>query len=118
MEMTMMIAVGAILLISMGRAAQSQIKNAIDNRNYMIALNLAKQQMAIMNLAAYPAVGTTAPASDAAFPDFVFSQVVTSVATSGGNSIRQIEMDVSANGKQLIALYAYRSNIVTFGNGS
>ena len=117
-ELVIMIAVSSALFVGMGRAVQSQIDTATDNRDYLIALHLAKRQMAIMNEAAYPAVGTTTPASDADFPSFTFYQVVTSVATSGTNSIRQIQMDVLRGSTVLVRLYTYRSNIITFGNGS
>ena len=117
-ELVIMIAVSSALFVGMGRAVQSQLKTATDNRDYLIALHLAKQQMARMNEAAYPAVGTTAPASDAAFPNFTFSQVVSAVVTSGTSSIRQIQMDVLKGSAVLVRLYTYRSNIITFGNGS
>jgi hypothetical protein len=118
LELTMMIALGSILIIGISRGAQAQIKNTVDMRNYMIALNLAKKQMAIMNNGAYPAVGTTAPAADAAFPNFTYSQVVSSVATSGVYSIRQIQLDVLNGTRVLVRLYTYRSDLITFGNGS
>ena len=117
-ELVIMIAVASALLVGMGRAVQSQIKMATDNRDYLIALDLAKQQMAVMNEGAYPAVGTTTPAPDAAFPGFTFSQVVTSVAVSGSKSIRQIQMDVLKGSTVLVRLYTYRSDLITFGNGS
>ena len=118
MEMTIMIAVAAVLITGISRAAQTFIKAEVDNRNYLIALNLAKQQMAIMNLAAYPGAGTTTPASDGAFPNFAFTQVVSNVATSGANTVNQIRMDVSVNGNVVVRLYTYRTNTVSFGNGT
>ncbi len=117
MELTLMIAVGAILTLGIGRSIQNQIASAIDIRNYMVAMNLGKQQMAIMNNAAYPALGTTTPASDASYPNFTFSQVVTSVAISGGNNIRQIQMDVLIGSDVIIRLYTYRTNTGVFGDG-
>ena len=119
-ELVIMTAVASALFVGMGRAVQGQIKIATDNRDYMIALNLAKQQMALMNLAAYPAVATTTPASDAAFPGFTFSQAVTSVATDvgSGRSLRQIQFDVLRQGIVLVRLITYRTDVVTFGNGS
>ena len=118
MELTLMIAVGAILLVGVGRAIQNQMVNAIDMRNFMVSLNLVKRQMAVMNNAAYPAVGTTSPATDALFPNFTFTRVVTAVAANGANNIRRIQMDVSIGGDLIVRVYTYRTNTATFGNGT
>jgi prepilin-type N-terminal cleavage/methylation domain-containing protein len=119
LEMVMMIAVGAVLFTGISRASQTQIKSAIDNRNYLVALNLAKWRMAIMNNLAYPASATTTPTSDTSFPDFTFSQVVSAdVATSGVYSIRSIQLDVLNGAKVIVRLNTYRTNVATFGNGS
>ena len=118
-ELVIMIAVSSALFVGMGRAVQSQIKMAGDNRDYLIALNLAKQQMAIMNLASLPAVGTTTPSDvGVAFSGFTFTQVVTSIAVSGSFNLRQIQMDVLKGGTVLVRLYTYRTDLVTFGDGS
>ena len=120
-EMSIMIAVGSFLFISLGRAVMGLVENAIDNRNYTTALNIAKWQMAKMNNAAYPAVvAETAQTADPAFPSFIPTQTVVDVATSGTNSIRQITVRVrldSVSGTVLIRLDTYRSDIITFGNG-
>ena len=117
-----MIAIGAVLFTGMTRAAQTLMETAIEGRNYMIALNLAKWQMAISNNAAYPAVvAETAQTADAAFPNFIPTQTVTSVATNGANSIRLITIRIRLNsvtGPVLVRLDTYRSNIITFGNGT
>lgn len=119
-ELVIMIAVSSALFVGMGRAVQSQIKMAGDNRDYLIALNLAKQQMAIMNLnTTLPAVGTTTPTDvGVAFSGFTFSQVVTSIAVSGSNNLRRIQLDVLKGSTVLVRLYTYRTDLVTFGNGT
>ena len=121
-EMTIMIGVAAVLFISVSRAAQTLVDASVENRNYLVALNLAKNQMAIMNNAAYPAVAAeTTQTAISPFTDFIPTQEVVSVATSGGNSIRQITIRIrlgSATGSVLIRLDTYRSNILTFGNGT
>ncbi len=122
MELTIMIAIGAVLFTGLSRAVQTLMETAIENRNYMIALNLAKWQMAISNNAAYPAVAAeAAQTADTAFPNFIPTKQVVSVATSGGNSIRIITIRVrlgSSTGPVLVRLDTYRSNIITFGNGT
>ena len=121
-ELVMMTAIGGIILTSVSLATQTQIRTAIDNRNYLVALNLAKQEMAVMNLGTYPAVAAEAAlTADSAFPDFIPTQEVVSVATNGGNSIREIRIRIrkgSISGAVLVALYTYRSDILTFGNGT
>lgn len=118
MELIMMIAVGAVLFIGTSRAVHTQIKKAIELRNYMIALNLARQKMAVMNNAACPAVGTTTPAADGSFSGFTFSQVVTSIGTSGTSDIcNQVRMDVLKGTDVIVRLYTYCSNLVSFGDG-
>ena len=122
LELTITIAVGSVLLISITRAAHTQLKNAIVARNYVIALNLAKMQMAMMNNAAYPAVAAEAAlTADVTFPNFIPTQEVVSVAVSGGDSIREVRIRIregSVTGSVLVLLYTYRSNIITFGNGT
>ena len=121
-ELVMMTAIGGIILTGMSLATQTQMRTVIDNRNYLIALNLAKQEMAVMNLAAYPAVAAEAAlTADPAFPNFTPTQEVVSIATNGGNSIREIRIRIrkgSISGPVLVALYTYRSDILTFGNGT
>ena len=121
-EMTLMIGVGSVLMFGLTFAAHAQLKAVVDNRNMLIALNLAKLQMALINNAAYPAVvSETAQTADTAFPDFIPTKEVVSVDTSGGNSIREIRIRVrygSSSGPVLVVLYAYRSDIITFGNGT
>ena len=92
--------------------------------NTLIALQLAKKQMAVMNLGTCPSVGVTNPSVDGgsgSFPGFTMTQTVTNCGagcTSGSDVLNQVQLDVIANGKVLIRLYTYRTNIVTFGNGS
>ena len=126
-ELVIMIAIGGILSLGLGKAAGNLIKMELQNRDYLIALNIAKRQMAIMQNAAYPAVAAEAAlTADAAFPNYIPTQTVVSIATSvdaGGttNSIRQITIRVRLNslaGAVLIRLDTYRSNIITFGTGS
>ncbi len=123
MELTIMIAVAGVLFTGFTRAVQNQIRNVTLNRNYMIALNIAKREMAEINLGAYPAVdgAETALTADADFPSFIPTRFVTSVAISGSNSIRLITVRVrlnSVSGTQLIRLDTYRTDLVSFGNGS
>ena len=122
MEMTIMIAISAVLMTGMTRAIQTLLELSNDNRDYLIALNLARRQMAMINLAGYPAVvaSETGLTPDGDFPSFTPTWQVTDVATSGGNSIRLIIVRVrrgSSTGPVLIRLDTYRSNIITFGNG-
>lgn len=120
-EMVMMIAISSVLFIGLSRAVHAQLKSAILHRNYLIGLNLTKMQMGTMNNAAYPAIATTAPASDALFPNFVYSQTVSNVLTSGANTLNQILLDVTVGGSVIVRVYTYRTNTVTgtqgFGNG-
>lgn len=120
-ELIIMIAIAAAMFVGTSRAYQTLVQATTINRDYLIALNLAKRQMAIMNNSAYPAVvAETALAADPAFPDFIVTQQVASVATSGVNSIRLVTVRVrrgSISGAILIRLDTYRNSLVTFGNG-
>ena len=121
-ELTMMIAIGAIIFTGISKSAQSLMKGALDNRNYLVALNLAKRQMAIMNNAAYPTVAAEASVgADAAFPDFIPTQEVVNIVTNGSDTLNEIRVRVhyqTAAGPVLILLRTYRSNVITFGNGT
>jgi type II secretory pathway pseudopilin PulG len=121
-ELVLMIAISSVLLISLSRAVQALIESQVVMRDTYIALNLAKLQMAKMNNAAYPAAGTTNPTSAESFTDFGYTQVVTEIFTSGGNSVREIYLDVTRAGEVLVRLYTYRTNAVNgttgFGNGA
>ena len=118
----MMIAVGGILAMGITRAAQGQIREAMDNREMLVALNLAKRQMAIDNNVALPAVAAeTSLGADGTFPQMFVTREVTSVAISGSNNLRQIIIRVrkgSAAGPILIAMYTRRTDLLTFGNGA
>lgn len=120
-ELTMMIAVAAVFFIGLSRGYMTLVKCTADSRDYLIAYNLARRQMAIMNNSAYPAVvAETALAADPDFPNFIPTQTVTSVATSGSNSIRLITVRIRRNslsGAVLVRLDTYRTDLVTFGNG-
>ena len=119
MEMTMMIAIGAVLLSGLSRAVQNEVYQTNELRYKLIATHLANRQMAIMWNTAYPSVGTSSSAQiDATdFPSFMYTQGVADVATNGGNSLRSIEIIVTLNGKEYARLESYWSNVVTFGNG-
>lgn len=123
LEMAITIGIAAVLFTGMTRAGQNLMKAAIDNRNYVIALNLAKRHMAVMNNeVTVPAViAETAQAADGVFPSFIPTRQVVAVAASGANYIRQITVRIrigSVTGPVLIRLDTYRSNIITFGNGT
>jgi hypothetical protein len=121
-ELVITIAIAAVIFTGMSGAVQAVIGSSTQNRNYGIALGLAKRQMAVMNNAAYPAVAAeTALSADAAFPDFIPTQEVVSVATDGSESLREIRVRVrhgSSTGPVLVALYTYRTSIATFGDGT
>lgn len=121
-ELVAMIAIASVLFTGFTRVIQNQIRNVISNRNSLIALNIAKREMARINVAAYPAVdgAETALAADPAFPSFIPTRYVTSVAISGSNSIRLITVRVRLNsvtGTQLIRLDTYRTDLASFGDG-
>ena len=122
MELTLTIAIGGIIFLGATRAVHTFVDAANENRNYLIALNLAKRQMAIMMNSAYPAVAAeTLQAADATFPSYVPTQTVVSFATDGAYSIRQITIRIrvgTVTGPVLIRLDTYRSDAITFGTGS
>jgi hypothetical protein len=121
MELTITIALAAVLFTGSSGAIQALVGSAVQNRNYLIALGLAKRQMAVMNNSAYPAVAAEAAlAADAAFPDFIPTQEVVSVATNGSESLREIRVRVrqgSDSGPVLVALHTYRTSVASFGDG-
>src|SRR3990167_3690659 len=120
-EFVMIIAVGSFLVAGIVLFTRQQIVNGVKMRDFLIASNLAELKMAQMNNTAYPATGTTTPSAEASFPGFIFQQVVTSVATSGGSSVRQIQMDVDYSGSSftspLVRLITYRQSNTPFGDG-
>ena len=128
LEMVIVIGISALLLTGMTRAAHTLMKSSVDNRNYLIALNLAKQHMALMNneVTVPAVVAETAQAADANFPSFIPTREVVSIATNvdiAGTTdyIRQITVRIRLNsvtGPVLMRLDTYRSNIITFGNGT
>ncbi len=121
-ELIMMIAIAAALFTGLTRVIQNQIRNVTLNRNYLIALNLAKIEMAKLNIGVFPAVdgAETALSADAAYPNFIPTRHVTLVANSGSNNLHLITVRVrllSVTGAVLIRLDTYRTNMVTFGDG-
>lgn len=121
MEMILMIAVGSMLVTSLVTAAQAHYKATIENRNYLIAFNLARNQMAAMYNSGYPSVmSETAQSVDSDFPDFVPTQEVTQEDTAGGHTLNKICIRVrlgSSTGPVLVSLYTFRSDIITYGDG-
>ena len=122
MELVIMIAIASVLFTGLTRVIQNQIRNSNLNRNYLIALNLAKIEMAKLNIGAFPAVdgAETALTADAAYPSFIPTRFVTSVAVSGSNNLRLITVRVrllSVTGSVLVRLDTYRTDLVSFGDG-
>ncbi len=121
-EFVMMIVVGSFLVSGIVLFTKQQVISATEMRDFLIASNLSRLKIAQMNNAAYPAVGTTTPSAEASFPGFIFRQVVTSVAASGGSSVRQVQLDVDYTGgsfsNPLVRLITYRQSDTTFGNGT
>lgn len=120
-ELIITIAIGAVLLTSIGLAAQVHFSTLVQNRDFLVAYNLGRRQMAIMMNEPYPAVMTeTAQTADPDFPDFIPTQEVTTVDTSGSDSLRHICVRIrhgSSSGPILVEVHAYRSNILSFGDG-
>ena len=121
MEMAITIAVGAILMTSLGMLAQAQYGAMVENRNYIIAYNLARDRMASLSNLDYPAVSAeTGLTPDSDFPGFIPTQEVTQLDTSGAHSLRQVCLRKrlgSVTGPVLVTLYTYRSDLLTFGDG-
>lgn len=123
-EFIVVIAVGSFLVAGIVLFSRQQIETVTSLRDMQIALNLAKLKMAEMNNTAYASlpVGTTTLASDSTFPGFMFQRVITSVATSGTNSLRQIDINVALTtgsfASPLVKLTTYRESDTTFGDGA
>lgn len=119
-EIILMIAVGSILAIGATRAMQSQMSAVIQFRNYMVALHLAKRQMAILNNTAYASL-TTASAADATFTSFTVATTVTTPYTSAAPAanVKKVVVEVSTpEDGILVQLNTYRTDVVSFGNGT
>lgn len=120
-EITLIIAIAAILMTSAGIEAVTQYRATVGNRNFIIAYNLARDQMAQLNNLAYPAVTAEAVLTpDGDFPDFIPTLEVAEIDTSGSYSLRQICFRMrlgSFAGPVLVTLYTYRSDILTYGDG-
>jgi type II secretory pathway pseudopilin PulG len=121
-ELVIMIAVSSVLMISITRAAMTLSEMVVDNRDRTIALNLARRQLAIMNNGAHPAVQAEAGlAADVNFPSFIPTLTVADVVTSGSLELRLVTIRIrlnSATGPVLIRLDTYRTNLVSFGDGT
>ena len=121
-EFIVIIAVGSFLVVGIVLFTRQQIINTVKMQDFLIASNLARLKMAVMNNTAYPSVGTTAPSTEASFPGFIFRQAVTDVAASGGSSLRQIQIDVDYSGgsfdNPIVRLITYRQSNTTFGDGA
>ncbi len=121
-EFIMIIVVSSFLVTGIVLFTRQQIVNGVKMRDFLIASNLAKLKMAEMNNKVYPTPGTTTPSSEASFPGFIFRQVATNAATSGGSSLCQIQTDVDYSGgsfaNPLVRLITYRQSNTTFGDGN
>ncbi len=126
MELIIMIAVAGALFTGLSRAVNNLIQKAAINREYLIALNIAKLEMAKINIGAFPGVdgAEVALTADPDFPSFIPTRFVTSVATSIGPPARAINLITvqvrrnSLTGSVLIRLDTYRTDLVSFGNGT
>ena len=125
LELVITIAIGSILLISFSRTVQALIETQARMRDSFIALNLAKLQLSIDNNAAYPgADSTTTLGADESITEFTIQRIYTKLAgnydpPAANNSIIQVQFNISTpRSGTLISVNTYRTDTVSFGNGT
>lgn len=120
-ELVLLVGISVVVLSGSIRFTSTAVQRSVQSRDHLIALHLAKVQMAVMNEGAFPAVADTFP-TDAAFGGYILRQRVTAVSGVSPNRLRQIEMTVTRTGGSydsgaLVKLFTYRQETTTFGNG-
>lgn len=122
-ELVLVIAVGSIAVFGIVMFSREQVERGAQARDLVIAANLAELKMAEMNNLPYASlpVGTVTLPVDPSFPGYQMQRIVTNVATSGGVSVRQIDVRVTRTGgsfaQPLARLLTYRQSVTTFGDG-
>ena len=125
-ELIVMIAVGSFLVSGLVLFTNQQMKNGVQMRDFLVALDLARLKIAESNNTAYASlpVGTTSLADDPSFSGFDLQRVISLVNTGAPNpvTIRQIDISVDYAGgtflNPLVKLTTYRQSNTTFGDGS
>ena len=123
----MIIVAAAVLVIGVVKFTHQQIKNSTKMRDYLIALNLARLQMARTNNIDYATLtastNTTLP-QEANFLGFDVRRAVGAETTGAPNGVKIKEVDIIVDyvggdftTSPLIKLVTYRENNVTFGDG-
>ena len=122
-EFVMIIAIGSFLVAGIVLFTRQQIVNGVNMRDFLIASNLAKLKMAEMNNTTYASLpaGTTTLPAEPSFSGFAVQRVISTIATSGTITLRQINVLVDYTGgsfsNPLVQLITYRQSSTTFGDG-
>lgn len=120
-ELTITIAVSSIMVVGMVQAMQQQVVVSVETRDYLVAMNIARMKMGEIRAGSYPSVGTATLAAESAFPGYMSQRVVTDVVSSGGLSVRQVQVDVARSGgsfsSPIVSLITYLTSVTTFGDG-
>jgi len=124
-EMVMIIAVGSIVVGGMVLFSAQHARQSVQMRDQVVSIYLAQRYMAESNNVAFAALppATTNFAADAAFGGFRARRIVTALATSGTNVLRQVEIQVARTADAAFAapvarLWTYRQSNVTYGTGT
>ena len=123
-ELILVIAVGAVLVLGIVLFTRQQTINGVQLRDFTIAYNLGRLKMAQMNLTAYASipVGTFDYPNEPSFPGYKVRRITstvteTTIAGKGLVGVRQIDMRVDRSSgnfsKPLVKLITYRQSHVT-----
>lgn len=124
-ELILVVAVGSILVVGLVLFARSEIENTVRVRDFLIAMNLARLEMAVTENqpSSSLAAGTYDYPSEANFPGFKIRRIITlltqtTMPDSTVNTLWQVDMIADyATGNfsaPLFKLITYRQNHATF----
>ena len=131
-ELIMIIAIGSALVAGVVKFTQQQIYNGSRMRDYLVALNLARIQMAKDNNTNYATLrGASVPPfwtdlgseSGGSFPGFILRRYIQSETTGAtGVKIMQVDIKVDYAGgtfaNPIVWLITYHKDHVFFGPGT
>ena len=120
-ELTITIAITSVLIYGITTSVRGFIRSVEHVRNTYVAMNLARLKMVEVRAGTYPGTGTTTLASEASFPGYAMQRVVTNVASSGGRSVRRVQINVANStagfSTPLVRLESYVTSVASFGDG-
>ena len=124
-EMILTIALAAVLVTGMVIFTRTEVERMTYARDFIIASNLTRLEMAKMNNTDYSALppGVVVLPQEPSFPGFMSQRTITQITNPFRNlaALRQVEIrTVPVTGSfsnPLASLITYRESVTTFGDG-